>query len=203
MIEDQIIRRGIRDSLVIESMKAVDRALFVRDNDKSEAYEDYPLPIGFGQTISQPYIVAYMLEQLKLQPFMKVLEIGTGSGYQTALLSQIVSEVVTIERIPQLAIQARNTLKINGFGNITIIEGDGYTGWPDSAPFDGIIVSAAAPEVPACYLDQLSDMGRLIIPLGNQYGTQYLTLFIKDERNRIEKKNLLAVRFVPFLSENF
>lgn len=202
MVDDQIIRRGVRDKLVIEAMRTVDRAIFVPQEDISRAYEDYPLPIGFGQTISQPYIVAYMLEELHLQPTMKALEIGTGSGYQAALLAHIVQEVYTIETIPELALKAGTLLKFNGYDNVTVIEGDGFAGYPPGSPYDAIIVSAAAPVVPVPLIEQLADGGSMIIPIGPIYGTQYLYLLTRDG-DEITRTPLIGVRFVPFVSKKF
>ena len=202
MVNSQIIRRGIRDPLVLKAMSEVDRSLFVRDSEKSYSFDDSPLPIGFGQTISQPYIVAYMTEQLNLHEEMTVLEIGTGSGYQSAILSKIVSQVYSIERIEELAQRAQSTLNISGFNNVTIKIGDGYTGWKEKAPFNAIIATAAAPVVPEPLIDQLRDPGSMIIPIGSEYEIQYLVKIIKKEK-KISMKRLIPVRFVPFVSQSF
>ncbi|MBI9099077.1 MAG: protein-L-isoaspartate(D-aspartate) O-methyltransferase [Spirochaetaceae bacterium] len=202
MVNSQIIRRGIRDPLVLKAMSEVDRSLFVRDSEKSYSFDDSPLPIGYGQTISQPYIVAYMTEQLNLHKEMTVLEIGTGSGYQSAILSKIVSQVYSIERIEELAHRAQSTLNISGFNNVTIKIGDGYTGWKEKAPFNAIIATAAAPVVPEPLINQLRDPGSMIIPIGSEYGIQYLVKIIK-EKKKISEKRLIPVRFVPFVSQSF
>jgi len=202
MIREQIIARGIVDESIIYAMKSVDRRLFVTGDYKESAYGDFPLPIGKGQTISQPYIVAYMIEQLNLIRGMKVLEIGTGSGYQTAILSRMGCLVYSIESISELSRSASLTLKLNGFEGIKLKEGDGYKGWPENAPYDGIIVSAAAPEVPLPLLEQMVNGGRMIIPVGSPYGIQRLILLSKDE-DSITRKNLIPVRFVPFISDSF
>lgn len=202
MIQWQIVRRGITDPLLISAMESVDRALFVPEYEKEEAYGDFPLPIGCGQTISQPYIVAYMVDQLQLKKDMKVLEIGTGSGYQTAILSRMGTRVFSIETINELALKASTTLRMHGFEDVSLKEGDGYEGWPEEAPFDGIIVSAAAPSIPAPLLEQLADKGRMIIPVGPMYGSQYLLLIVRKGDN-LEESRLLGVRFVPFISQKF
>lgn len=202
MVDSQIIRRGIKDPLVIKAMLEVDRSLFVPQAEKAYAFQDSPLPIGCGQTISQPYIVAYMTEQLNLNDTMKVLEIGTGSGYQTAILSVIASEIYSIETIDELAVRAETTLRINGFSNIHIKNGDGYSGWQEKAPFDRIIATAAAVSIPEPLIDQLNDPGLMIIPIGPLYGPQYLTLITKNNR-KIYAERILAVRFVPFVSDHF
>lgn len=202
MIQWQIIRRGITDPLLISAMESVDRAIFVPEHEKDEAYGDFPLPIGFGQTISQPYIVAYMVDQLHLKKDNKVLEIGTGSGYQTAVLYRMGTRVFSIETIEELALKASVTLRMNGFDDVSLKQGDGYEGWPEEAPFDGIIVSAAAPTIPSPLVDQLADYGKMIIPVGPAYGSQYLVL-IEKKGGSISEHRLLGVRFVPFVSEKF
>lgn len=202
MVETQIIARGIGDKKVITAMKTVDRAIFVPAEERGLAYEDHPLPIGFGQTISQPYIVAYMLEALELEPEMTVLEVGTGSGYQTALLSRMVRLVVSVETIPELALRAQTLLNYNGFENFRIIEGDGFSGYPGNAPYNAVIVSAAAPKIPSPLLEQLAEGGRIIIPLGQPRGNQYLTLAAK-KCGEITLRRLIPVRFVPFISDKF
>jgi len=202
MVDNQIISRGIRDPLVLQAMRDVNRSLFVPESEREYSFEDSPLPIGYGQTISQPYIVAYMTEMLKLESNFRVLEIGTGSGYQSAILSRIVSQVYSIERISELAIKAQTLLKINNFDNIHVREADGSKGWEEKAPFDAIIATAAAPIIPKPLIDQLKDPGRMIIPIGPDSGIQYLYSITKENKKLFQKR-LIAVRFVPFLSENF
>jgi len=201
MIESQIIRRGITDSTVINAMKSVDRSIFVRDTEKEYSYDDSPLPIGYGQTISQPYIVAYMTEILQIKNDHKILEIGTGSGYQTAILATIASEVFTIEAIEELSLKASITLKTAGFHNICTKCSDGYNGWIENAPYDSIIVTAAAPKIPNPLIEQLKDPGRMIIPVGKQYSTQHMIL-VNKSKGIITEKKLIPVRFVPFISQS-
>ena len=197
MVKTQIVARGVNNAAVIEAMKKVPRHLFIPKEYEDEAYNDYPLPIGHGQTISQPYIVAYMTEVLKPGNKMKALEIGTGSGYQAAILAEIVSKVYTIEIVPELAKEADERLKKLGYKNIVCKYGDGYQGWPEFAPFDIIIVTAAAEKIPQPLIDQLAENGRLVIPVGAPSGVQELQLVTK-KRGKIETKNLTFVRFVPF-----
>ena len=194
MVESQIISRGVKDPLVIKAMKTVPRHLFIPNDNPSYAYLDEPRPIGEGQTISQPYIVAFMTEQLKLKPNYKVLEIGTGSGYQAAVLAQIVDSVYTIEIIPELAQKAKEVIKELGYNNIVVIEGDGYNGWPSKAPFDAIIVTAAPSKIPPPLLEQLKNGGRMVLPVGEY--VQELVVVNKNE-NGISMENVLPVRFVP------
>jgi protein-L-isoaspartate(D-aspartate) O-methyltransferase len=197
MVKTQIVARGVSNAAVIEAMKKVPRHLFIPKEYEDEAYNDYPLPIGHGQTISQPYIVAYMTEVLKPGSKMKALEIGTGSGYQAAILAEIVSKVYTIEIVPELAKEADERLKKLGYKNIICKYGDGYRGWPEFAPFDIIIVTAAAEKIPQPLIDQLAENGRLVIPVGAPSGVQELQLVTK-KKGKIETKNLTFVRFVPF-----
>lgn len=197
MVEEQIRRRGISDKAVLDAMRNVPRHLFVPENLQDMAYADCPLEIGEGQTISQPYIVAYMTEKLKLKPSDKVLEIGTGSGYQAAVLAYITSSVYSVEIIPELALLARENLKKAGIKNVHIKCDDGYKGWKENAPFDAIIVTAAPEKVPQPLLEQLAEGGRLIVPVGRQNSTQYLILYEK-KNNKISSRTLLPVRFVPF-----
>jgi protein-L-isoaspartate(D-aspartate) O-methyltransferase len=196
MVEYQIKGRGIKDKNVLGAMLKVPRHLFVPEEMRDLAYRDEPLPIGHGQTISQPYIVGYMTEALKLQPGDRVLEIGTGSGYQTAILAEIVSEVYTIELIPELSLRAQETLKSLGYKNIEFLTGDGSKGWPEKAPFEAILVSAAPAEVPPALIEQLKIDGRLIIPVGTD--SQELVL-IKRTKKGWEKTRLIGVRFVPLI----
>jgi len=196
MVEQQINNRGVGDETVIAAMLKVKRHLFVPEELRSQAYEDYPLPIGEGQTISQPYIVAFMTEALNLSREDKVLEIGTGSGYQAAVLAEIVKEVFSIEIIKELAERAQKTLQEIGYRNIYIRHGDGFLGWPEEAPFDAIIVTAAPNEVPSKLVDQLKVGGRMVIPVGSFSQDLYL---IKKTEDGYEKQRLLAVRFVPMV----
>ena len=198
MVESQIKSRGIIDKNVLRAMRNIPRHKFVPDLLKEEAYIDDPLPIGEGQTISQPYIVAYMTEQLELKKTDKVLEIGTGSGYQAAILAEIVDSVFTIEIVDDLAKRAEKNLKDLDYKNVFVKSGDGYKGWPSEAPFDAIIITAAPTKIPQPLIDQLSIGGRMILPLGNLY--QELVLLTKTESG-IQKKTLLPVRFVPMTGE--
>lgn len=197
MVEDQIRQRGVVDPRVLEAMSNVPRERFVPAQLAERAYEDNPLPIGHGQTISQPYVVAYMTEALGVQAHHKVLEIGTGSGYQAAVLAQLAREVYTVEIVPELARRAAAVLRETGYLNVHVREGDGYEGWSEHAPFDRIIVTAAPAEIPAPLLDQLAVGGRLVIPLGRQGGLQWVTVVEKTERGTIERRTL-PVQFVPF-----
>jgi protein-L-isoaspartate(D-aspartate) O-methyltransferase len=200
MVKYQISGRGVVNSDVLKAMREVPRHLFVPAEYQKEAYEDYPLPIGYDQTISQPYIVAYMTEAVRPAKNKKVLEIGTGSGYQAAVIAEIVDSVYTIEIVPELAAEARSRLKNMGYNNIICKPGDGYVGWPEHAPFDIIIVTAAADEIPKPLTDQLAENGRLIIPVGKSYSIQELILVIK-KNGKLEKKDLAPVRFVPLRRE--
>jgi len=195
MVEKQIVRRGIQDSLVLRAMRRVPRHKFVPKQLISSAYDDNPLPIGMNQTISQPYIVAFMTEQLELTGKEKVLEIGTGSGYQAAVLAEIVKEVHSIEIIEPLGRQAIERFKRMNFKNISVYIGDGYEGRPEQAPFDAIIVTAAPPRIPEPLIKQLKPGGRMIIPVGDQI--QALILITKSLDGKIEKRPVLPVRFVP------
>jgi len=197
MVKTQIIDRGISDTKTIESLKKVPRHLFVPAEYEKEAYGDYPLPIGYGQTISQPYVVAYMTEVVEPARKKKVLEIGTGSGYQAAVLAEIVDSVYTIEIVNELAKESYNRLKMLGYKNITVKAGDGYNGWIEHAPFDIIIVTAAIDIIPKPLIDQLAENGRLVIPLGSTTGAQELKLLVK-RNGKIKITTLLPVRFVPF-----
>lgn len=197
MVQHQIQNRGISEPNVLGAMQTVPRHSFVRDRDSRRAYSDQPLPIGMGQTISQPYIVAYMTEAMKLKSDYKILEIGTGSGYQAAVCAEIVHKVYTIEIIEELAATARKRLDELGYKNITVKTGDGYYGWEEKGPFDAIIVTAAAGLVPPALIKQLKPKGTMILPLGSPFGMQTLVLITKDEKETIKSKSLLPVRFVP------
>jgi protein-L-isoaspartate(D-aspartate) O-methyltransferase len=197
MIETDIAGRGIRDPLVLAAMREVPRHAFVPPSQVEFAYEDRPLPIGEGQTISQPYIVALMTEALQLTPTSRVLEIGTGSGYQAAVLAEITPHIWTIEIVERLGERAAEDLKMQGYDTVRCRIGDGYRGWPEEAPFDAIIVTAAPGFVPPALLDQLAPTGCLVIPVGEEYATQELLRITKDERGREKHESLGAVRFVP------
>lgn len=197
MVNQQIQKRGVKDAAVLNAMRQVKRHMFVPQNSISDAYDDRPLPIGYGQTISQPYIVAYMTEAIRPKPEYKVLEIGTGSGYQAAVLSPIVKEVYTIEIVPQLGNAAANRLKKLGYKNVQVKIGDGYYGWKEHGPFDAIVVTAAAEFVPPPLLEQLKDGGRMIIPIGSPFMTQTLML-VEKKGKKATTKSLMPVVFVPF-----
>jgi len=198
MVETQIAARGIRDPRVLDAMRRVPRHAFVRDRDVGAAYGDHPLDIGFGQTISQPYIVGYMTEALALAPASRVLEIGTGSAYQTAVLAEVAAEVFTIEIVPEHAERAARLLQALGYANVRVRTGDGYAGWPDAAPFDGIIVTAAPDHVPPALVDQLRPGGRLVIPIGRI--EQDLVVFTRTPEG-LREEDRLAVRFVPLVRD--
>ena len=197
MVEHQIARRGVKDQAVLEAMRRVPRHELVPSNLRFASYEDRPLPIGHGQTISQPYIVGYMTEILELKPGDTVLEVGTGSGYQAAILARIVRHVVTMEIINALAKRAAADLGRLGYKNITVLHGDGYFGYETVSPFDAIIVTAAAEHIPPPLLKQLKPGGRMVIPVGASGWTQNLMLVEKQEDGRIVTRNILPVRFVP------
>jgi protein-L-isoaspartate(D-aspartate) O-methyltransferase len=198
MVNDQIVSRGIRNQLTIKAMLKVPRHQFVSSQYTERAYEDNPLPIGYNQTISQPFIVAYMTELAKPAKWKKVLEVGTGSGYQAAVLAELVSTVYTIEIIPELAKEAASRLTKLGYKNIIAKTGDGYMGWKEFAPFDVIMVTAADDHIPQPLLDQLAENGRLIMPVGAPSSAQQIVLAVKKNGN-IEKSKLAMVRFVPLL----
>jgi protein-L-isoaspartate(D-aspartate) O-methyltransferase len=191
-------RRGISDKAVLRAMDAVPREHFVTSEFTASAYSDQALPIACGQTISQPYVVAYMTEQLEVRPEHRVLEVGTGSGYQAAILSRLAGEVVSIERYRTLADVARARLKTLGYENVTVRAGDGMAGAPDEAPFDRIIVTAAADAIPERLLEQLADDGKMVLPLGPPGGVQYIVKLSKTAEG-VQRQDLIAVRFVPLL----
>jgi protein-L-isoaspartate(D-aspartate) O-methyltransferase len=201
MVEDQIKGRGVKDQAVLKAVSTVKRELFVPEKYRDLAYSDRPLPIGHNQTISQPYIVAYMTEQLQVEKHQKVLEIGTGSGYQAAILAELANHVFTIEIIPELAEGAEKVLHENKYSNITVRTGDGYKGWPEEAPFDRIMVTAAPEEIPEALVEQLAQGGRMIIPVGANLFMQYLWMIKKDKDGIVTKEKILPVRFVPMVKE--
>ncbi len=198
---DLIEQRGVRHTATLAAMRAIPRDEYVPAQYRQRAYGDYPLPIGHGQTISQPYIVAYMTEVLQPVPGMKVLEVGTGSGYQASVLAQVGCEVYTIEIFQALATSARERLDRLGFDGVTIRHGDGHYGWPEEAPFDAVIVTAAAGFIPPALVEQLKPGGRMVIPVGSVYGIQNLILVEKDDAGEVRTRNLLPVRFVPMLNK--
>ncbi len=197
MVRSQIRARGIRDNATLEAMRNVPRHLYVPAVQRRYAYQDRPLPIGYGQTISQPYIVAYMTEIIRPDENSKVLEIGTGSGYQAAVLAEIVDQVYTIEIVRPLGEQARRKLKAQ-YGNVHVKIADGYHGWEKHAPFDAIVVTAAAEYIPPPLVEQLKDGGRMIIPVGSPFQMQLLMLVEKKGDGEITTRSLMPVRFVPF-----
>ena len=199
MVETQIAARGVRDPRVLAAMRKVPRHLFVEPAERARAYEDHPLPIAGSQTISQPYIVALMTELLGLPEHARVLEIGTGSGYQSAVLGEIADEVYSIEILPELALASARKLTELGYKNVTVREGDGYRGWPEHAPFDGIIVTAAPESVPQPLIEQLAPGGRMVIPVGTFF--QELKVFTRGADGRITEQSIIPVRFVPMTGE--
>jgi protein-L-isoaspartate(D-aspartate) O-methyltransferase len=199
MVDRQMRKRGIAEPNVLSALETVPRHAFVRHGDLRQAYNDYPLPIGSGQTISQPYIVAYMTEALNLRPHFKVLEVGTGSGYQAAVCAEIAGSVYTIEIIRALADSAEKRLKELGYANVFVKNADGYYGWPDKAPFDAIIITCATGFVPPPLIEQLKPHGIMILPLGTSFGYQVLVVITKDAEGKVSSKELLPVRFVPML----
>lgn len=201
MVITQIRARGVNDPNTLRAMQTVPRHAFIPPRYRSYAYADHPLPIGRDQTISQPYIVGFMTEALALRPRSRVLEIGTGSGYQAAVCAEISQEVYSIEIIEALANSAKKVLKELGYPNVFVKAGDGYFGWPDKAPFDAIIGTAAAERIPEPLLEQLKPGGRMILPYETDAGFQYLVLVIKDEKGDIYKENVMPVRFVPMTGE--
>lgn len=195
MVSSQLRARGIADPRVLRAMAQVPRHLFVPSGEKPEAYADSPLPIGHGQTISQPYIVALMTEYAQVEPDDKVLDVGTGSGYQAAVLAELVKEVYSIEIVPELAETARRRLEQLSYTNVEVRTGDGYQGWPEHAPFDAIILAAAPDHVPQPLIDQLAPGGRLILPVGTY--NQMLVLIEKQPDGTIEQRHITSVAFVP------
>lgn len=198
MIDQQIRGRGVRNERVLEAIARVPRHLFVPEAHRPEAYGDHPLPIGRGQTISQPYIVAYMTELLDPRPEHRVLEIGTGSGYQTAVLAELVREVYSIEIIDELAERARGVLTSLGYTHVRLRTGDGYRGWPEAAPFDGILVTAAPPEIPQALVDQLAVGGTLVVPVGPTGNVQMMTV-VRKSADGTTIDRTIPVQFVPMV----
>jgi protein-L-isoaspartate(D-aspartate) O-methyltransferase len=199
MVTNQIAARGVRSAKVLDAMRKVPREQFLPEGLKEFAYEDSPLPIEAGQTISQPYIVAFMVEGLVLQGGEKVLEIGTGSGYAAAVLAEIAGEVYTIERIEELAKSATAALATAGYDNVHVLHADGTLGWPEHAPFDGIVVTAGGPEVPESLKQQLKTGGRMVIPVGRDRAFQELQRVTRTSETEFETEYLAAVRFVPLV----
>src|SRR5436189_2367485 len=199
MVQEQLMSRGVRDERVLAAMNKVPREEFVPQDSRAASYADQPLPIGYGQTISQPYIVAFMTEQLRPKPSDRVLEIGTGSGYQAAVLAELVADVYTIEIIEPLAKNGEVTLQRLGYKNVHVKVGDGYSGWLEHAPFDAIIVTCAPDHVPQQLTDQLKDGGRMVIPVGERFAQQ---LYLLEKQNgRLRESAVLPVRFVPMTRE--
>jgi protein-L-isoaspartate(D-aspartate) O-methyltransferase len=199
MVERQLMTRGISDARVLAAMAKVPREEFIPADQRGDAYSDGPLPIGYGQTISQPYIVAFMTEQLRPKQSDRVLEIGTGSGYQAAILAELVSEVYSIEIVAPLAKNAEGTLQRLGYKNVHVKTGDGYKGWPEAAPFDAIIVTCAPDNVPQTLVAQLKDDGRMVIPVGDRFAQE---LYLLEKTNgQLKQSATLPVRFVPMVPE--
>jgi len=197
MVSQQIKRRGVSDIATLKALRSVKRHLFVPEAYRSRAYNDNPLPIGYGQTISQPYIVAYMTEIIEPKPQFKVLEIGTGSGYQAAVLAEIINTIHTIEIIEELGEAAAKRLKQLGYDNVELKIGDGYYGWEEKGPFDAIIVTAATEFIPPPLIQQLKEGGKMIIPVGSPFQVQMLML-VEKKNGKATTKSLFPVRFVPF-----
>jgi len=199
MVQQQLMARGINDARVLSAMAKVPREEFVVPESRAASYEDGPLPIGYGQTISQPYVVAFMTEQLRPKPSDHVLEVGTGSGYQAAILADLVSEVYSIEIVESLAKTAEATLQRLGCKNVHVKIGDGYKGWPEAGPFDAIIVTCAPDKVPQLLVDQLKDDGRMVIPVGDRFAQELYLL--EKKKGQLKQSATLPVRFVPMTSE--
>ena len=199
MVETQIKARGIENRLVLEALKKVPRHVFVPPDYSDSAYADRPLPIGLGQTISQPYMVAIMTEAMKLEGHENVLEVGTGSGYQAAILAEIVDHVISLERVPELAAAAAERLRQLGYANVEIHLGDGSEGYAARAPYDAIVVTAGAPEIPEVLLDQLADGGRLVIPVGNSFQQTLTRVTVRDGERKTER--LEGCVFVPLIGK--
>jgi len=201
MVNAQLVRRGIRDPAVLAAFERVPREQFVAAEQQNEAYEDRPLPIGLGQTISQPYIVALTCELLQLKGSERVLEIGTGSGYAAAILSEMAAEVFSVERLPALASAAAQRLRDLGYDKVQVHCGDGTLGWPEHAPYDAIAVAAAGPEIPNALLSQLAVGGRLVIPVGSDEGNQELLRITRIGDQQYQREKISDVRFVQLIGE--
>lgn len=201
MVARQIEGRGLTDPAILSAMREVPREAFVSEKHRQFAYDDGPLPILEGQTISQPYVVALMIQMLHLKPEDRVLEIGTGSGYAAAILSRIASEVHTVERMESLVEYARQNLAAVGYDNVFVHKGDGTLGWPENAPYDAIIVAAGGPNIPPALKDQLAIGGRLVMPVGSEQRAQRLVRLTRLDENEFERENLSHVRFVPLIGE--
>lgn len=199
MVREQLISRGITNQRVLEAFRKVERHKFVTASHQASAYQDHPLPIGQGQTISQPYMVALMTECLNLKGKERVLEIGTGSGYQTAILAELADTIYSIERYQELAERAKGILEDLGYSNVEIIVGDGTLGWPEYSPYDGIIVTAGAPEVPIPLFEQLRESGRLVIPVGNSF-SQVLQV-VEKRKGKMSKDDVCSCVFVPLVGK--
>lgn len=199
MVDRDIEARGVRDPRVLDAMRTVPREVFVPERFEDSAYDDRPLPIGRGQTISQPYVVALMAEAAEVQPDDRVLEVGTGSGYGAAVLAHLASHVWTVERHGPLAASARAALQAAGCKNVHVLHADGTRGWPEASPYDAIVVTAAGREVPEVLLEQLADGGRLVMPVGDRFAQQLLR--VRRRGDRLEYEDLGAVRFVPLLPD--
>jgi protein-L-isoaspartate(D-aspartate) O-methyltransferase len=199
MVREQIEKRGIHNADVLRTMRATLRHLFIPESSRALAYADRPVPLQKGQTISQPYIVALMTELLDVRRTHQVLEIGTGSGYQAAVLAPLVKELYTIELVPELATSAKATLQTLGYRNVTVRQGDGYQGWPEKSPFDRIIVTAAPPEIPEALLVQLKPGGKLVLPVGGTPMSQRLVVVDKAANGSISKRTVAPVMFVPMV----
>jgi protein-L-isoaspartate(D-aspartate) O-methyltransferase len=201
MVDRQIAARGIRDPLLLDAFRQVPRERFVSPDYGAQAYGDHPLPIEAGQTISQPYIVALMIEAAEVQPGDRVLEVGAGSGYAAAVMSRIAGQVIGIERQPELVEIARERLQRLGYDNVEVVEGDGTRGWPDKAPYDAILAAASGSHVPQPLVDQLAPGGRLVMPVGGRAWIQQLVKLTKLADGRTRQENLGEVRFVPLIGE--
>src|SRR5215210_2668128 len=201
MVERQIAGRGIRDAALLDALRSVPREEFVAPADRPQAYGDHPLPIGCGQTISQPYIVALMIEAAGIGPGDRLLEVGAGSGYAAAVMSRLAAQVIAVERQPELAAAARDRLARLGFANVRIVEGDGSRGWPADAPFDAILAAASGSHVPRPLVEQLAPGGRLVMPLGGQLWAQTLVKITRQADGRTSRESLGKVRFVPLIGE--
>jgi len=199
MVKEQIVAREVRDEATLRAMRAVPRHRFVPPELVELAYEDHPLPIGLGQSISQPYIVAYMTELVRPRPGMKVLEVGTGSGYQAAVLAEAGCTVFTMEIFGELAASAQERLNRLGYARVSVRHGDGHDGWPSAAPFDAILVTAVGDHIPPALIDQLKPGGQMVLPVGSVYGTQHLILVEKGKDGAVRTRSLLPVAFVPML----